>query len=72
MEPRSNVKFPYTLSEGKECSIWETQKELATDLKNNGYSGKIKLRGYYRSAVGKIFKSKPINFDIEKTLAENE
>jgi hypothetical protein len=72
VEPQSNVKFPYTLSEGKECSVWKTQKELAIELRDNGYSGKIKLRGYYRSAIGKIFKSKPIDFDIEKTLAENE
>ena len=72
VEPQSNVRFPYTLSEGKECSVWKTQKELAIELKKNGYSGKIKLRGYYRSAVGKIFNSKATTFDIEKTLAQNE
>lgn len=71
-EPQSNVKFPYTLSEGNECSVWKTQKQLAIELKKHGYSGKIKLRGYYRTAIGKIFKSKPIGFDIEKTLAESE
>lgn len=72
VEPQSNVKFPYTLSEGKECSVWKNQKELAVELKNHGYSGKIKLRGYYRSVIGKLFKSKPIDFDIEKTLAKIE
>ena len=68
IEPQSNVKFPYTLSEGKQCCVWQTQKELAEDLRNNGYSGKIRLRGYYRSATGDTFKSKPIDFDIESAL----
>jgi hypothetical protein len=72
VEPQSNVKFPYTLSEGKECSVWRIQKELAIELKNHGYSGKIELRGYYRSAIGKLYESKPIDFDIEMTLAKNE
>lgn len=68
IEAQSDVRFPYTLSEGKQCNVWQTQKELAEDLKNNGYSGKIKLRGYYRSATGDTFKSKPIDFDIELAL----
>lgn len=72
IEPQSNVKFPYTLSEGTECTVWKTQRQLAVELKENGYSGKIKLRGYYRSATGTTFRSKPIDFDIEYTLAKNE
>lgn len=68
IEPQGNVRFPYTLSEGKQCNVWQTQKELAEDLRNNGYSGKIRLRGYYRSATGDTFKSKPIDFDIESAL----
>ena len=72
IEPQSNVKFPYTLSEGKECSVWKIQKQLAEELKKHGYVGKIKLIGYYRSAIGTIFKSEPIDFDVEKALAESE
>jgi hypothetical protein len=69
---KSNVKFPCTLSEGKECSVWETQRQLAIDLKTNGYSGKIKLRGYYGSAIGTVFKSKPVKFNIGATLAKTQ
>lgn len=69
---KSNVKFPCTLSEEKECTVWETQRQLAIALKENGYSGKIKLRGYYGSAIGTVFKSKPVEFNIEKTLAKTE
>jgi hypothetical protein len=63
-----NAVFPCTISEGKECSVWETQKQLATALRTNGYHGKIKLRGYFRSAIGTTYKSKQIDFDIEKAL----
>lgn len=72
VEPQSNVRFPYTLSEGRQCSVWKTQKELAEELRKNGYSGKIKLRGYYRSETEKTFKSKPIDFAIEEIIAKNE
>lgn len=64
-EPQSNVRFPHTLSEGKECNVWQTQKQLAEELKSYGFSGKIKLKGYYRSATGKTYKSKAIIFDTE-------
>lgn len=72
IEPQSNVRFPYTLSEGKECDVWKTRRQLALELKRNGYSGKIKLRGFYRSATGEISRSKPIDFDIESALTKNE
>jgi hypothetical protein len=70
--PHGSIELPHTLDEGKQCSIWQTQKELAEDLKEHGYSGKIKLTGYYGSAIGKTWKSKPTDFDIEETLALKE
>lgn len=72
VEPQSNVKFPYTLLEGNQCSVWKIQKKMALELKENGYSGTIKIRGYYRSAIGNLYKSKPIKFDIEKALTYSE
>jgi hypothetical protein len=72
LEPQSSVKFPCSLSEGKQCVVWQTQRELAKDLKNHGYSGKIKLRGYYKSATGETYKSKSIGFNVEYALSKNE
>jgi len=72
IEPQSNVRFPYTLSEGKQCNVWRTQRDLAEELKDHGYSGKIRLRGYYRSATGETIKSKAIDFDIESALTTRE
>lgn len=69
IEPESNVSFPHILSEGKDCSIWIEQREWAEELRKLGYSGKIKIIGFYGSNTGEIFKSEPIDFDIESTLS---
>ncbi len=64
--PKSNVSFPYALLEGKNCSVWIELKELAEQLKQEGYSGKVSLIGFYNDAIGGKYKSKPLEFDIEK------
>ena len=61
------VTFPHDLLEGKNVMVWITNKELAHDLKQEGYSGTIRLKGFYRDAIGNEYKSKTINFDIEQT-----
>jgi len=66
VQPESSVSFPYDLPEGKSCSVWITTKELAEDLKREGYSGRISLKGYYRDAIGGYYKSKSVKFTIEK------
>jgi hypothetical protein len=66
LQPESNVSFPYDLLEGKNCNVWTTTKELAEDLKREGYSGKISLKGYYKDAIGGEYKSKSLKFNIEK------
>jgi hypothetical protein len=45
LRPDSNVSFPHDLLEGKDCNVWVTTKEIAEDLKREGYSGKISLKG---------------------------
>ena len=66
LRPNSNVSFPYDLPEGKRCSVWIGTKELAENLKHEGFSGEINLRGYYGDAIGGKYKSKKLKFDIEK------
>jgi hypothetical protein len=66
LRPNSNVTFPYDLPEGKNCSVWIGTKELSENLKQEGYSGKIELKGYYGDAIGGKYKSKSIKFDIDK------
>jgi hypothetical protein len=65
-QPESNVAFPHDLPEGKSCSVWIANEELAKDLKREGYSGRVKLIGYYKDAVGGYYKSKSVKFNVEK------
>lgn len=65
LNPQGDVKFPHTLKGGKSCIIYKEQSNLAQQLKKNGLSGNVTIKGYYISATGKIYKSKPIQFNIE-------
>ena len=66
LDPQGNVQLPHTLEEGKSCIFWKEQSNLAQQLKKNGLSGNVTIKGYYRSATGKIYKSKPIKFNTEE------
>jgi len=66
LRPDSDVSFPHDLVEGKGCSVWVTTKEIAENLRHEGFSGKISLKGFYRDAIGGEYRSKSLKFDIEK------
>jgi hypothetical protein len=66
LRPNSHVRFPHDLLEGKSCSVYIELKELSNELKQEGYSGKISLKGYYKDAIGGRYESKSIKFNIEK------
>lgn len=63
--PQSNVHFPHPLPEGNSCLVWTPLKELAQQLRQEGYSGQVKLIGFYRDQIGTQYKSKAFGFDID-------
>lgn len=65
LSPLNNVQLPSTLSQGKSYTVWREIGEFSQELRRNGYSGKIKLKGFYRTATGEVFKSKGLSFEIE-------
>ncbi len=65
LNPQSNVSFPHSLAEGNSCIVWTPLKELARQLRQEGYSGKVKLVGFFRDQLGRLYKSKAFIFDIE-------
>lgn len=66
-------QIPYTLHVGKSITMPQgTPKQLAIKLKDDGYSGKIKLRGFFKIDTDIILKSKSFDFDIEKALGKPE
>lgn len=67
-QSHSNVTFPFELPEGKSCSCWIETADLARLLAEQGYRGRVKLVGCFRSAVGTEYRSKPIKFRVEEWL----
>ena len=63
--PYTNVTLPHELLPGKSCHIWIETKEIAKVLKANGFSGKVRLVGFYRDQIDKTYKSKPYRFDVD-------
>lgn len=55
--PNSNVKFPYTLEEGKSVHTWIELKELIRGLKANGYNGTVKFKAKISDQTGKDFST---------------
>src|SRR3972149_345911 len=51
-EINTDVQFPYPLKDDQSCIVYKKIPELSQELQKHGYSGKIKLRGYYTSATG--------------------
>jgi len=66
VDPQGTVQLPHTLEEGTSCTIYKEQSDLARQLKENGISGNVTIKGFYRSATGKVYRSKSIEFDTEK------
>jgi hypothetical protein len=65
--PQSDVRFPHKLEEGTKCKVWTEIKELAQNLKRNGYKGVIKIDADVDDGAGQIYKSeKPWELDIDK------
>ena len=61
----SDVQFPHELAPETSCRAWVEAKEIARAMKTEGYSDKTKVVGFYRDQVGRTYKSKPFEFDVE-------
>ena len=66
--PGSDVRFPHVLAPEGSCTVGIDVHELARHLKSEGYGGKIKVVGFYLDQVGRIYKSRGWEFDIEEWL----
>jgi hypothetical protein len=64
--PQSNVNFPHKLEEGTECKLWTEIKDLAIQLKENGYHDIVKLIAKVEDGTGQIYKSKAWKIDLNK------
>ncbi len=62
----TNLHLPFLLNEDNpKCDAMNDAKTTALELKGEGYNGKLKMKGFYKSATGKFYKSKTMKFDLE-------
>jgi hypothetical protein len=68
-DPDSNATFPHKLMPEESCQVWIEATRLAEHLKSDGFSDSVKLIGFYKNVVGRVYKSKPFEFGAEESCA---
>jgi len=62
------VSFPYVVSPGQRCEVWQAAEGIARSLDEQGYAGEIDIVGRFKDDVGNEYKSKRFRFDIDEWL----
>ena len=61
----SDVIFPHELLSGKSCFAWTDFRKFLRTIKENNYSGTIKIRCVYSDQIDNYHMSKPFNLNID-------
>lgn len=67
----SNLEFPYEVYPGKSCEVWQEPEWVANNLKSEGFTGKVKVKGFYRDQTKREYRGKKFIFDIDEYLKNN-
>jgi hypothetical protein len=65
-EPHGSMRIPCELASESACQVWIGAGELAQLLRSHGFSGTLRLIGFYNDQVGRTHKSKPFKFDVDE------
>jgi hypothetical protein len=68
--PSGTAKFPHQLQRGQSTYIAVPTRDVAEALKREGFSGTINVKGYFRDALDKTYKSKAFELNAEKWLKD--
>ncbi len=60
-----DARFPHDLEGGQSCMICIPLQAVRGGLQQAGFSGRIRLTGYFRDALDKTYKSKRFKFDAK-------
>lgn len=66
--PSGTAHFPHELKRGQNCFIVVPIREVAVALKRGGFSGTIRVKGFYRDALDKRHTSGRFKVNIEDWL----
>lgn len=62
--PRS-VSFPLELGVDESCGLWISARELARELKQRGFAGKVRIVGFFTGEDGRTYRSRAVSFDTD-------
>ena len=62
--PSRDKNLPLELSPEQSCKFWIEKETLIEGSKHYGYSGNVKIIGFYGDQVGRTYKSKPKKYEI--------
>jgi|GEM_PF-1991175 len=68
--PLGPVRLPYELEPEANCTMWVEEKEFAKSILSQGMTGRVKIVGYVVDAVGRQYKSKSLEFNVDPFLSE--
>jgi hypothetical protein len=60
-----DVRFPHELQAGQSCMICIPVEGVRDSLRRVGFSGKIRLTGFFRDALDKTYTSENFEFDVK-------
>ena len=58
-------RFLHELRPGQACTVWFPLAVFANQLKGEGFSGKVKLRGFCKDAMGTVHKGKRWKLNVD-------
>jgi hypothetical protein len=61
------VPLPYHLNEGTSCKQWMPLTVIQEELRKSGFSGKVKVRGFYLDALNNRHLSEPAEVDLHRS-----
>jgi len=59
-------RFPHKLCARESCTVYVSPRLMAQGLIDGGYGGCVKLRGFYKDQLGRKYRSKRFQFDINR------
>jgi hypothetical protein len=68
--PLYAFELPHRISPGEAYYIWMSAHEVARNLHDHGFAGKIQLIGYYLDQLSHKYRAKPFEFDVDAWGAE--
>ncbi len=66
LAPSGTARFPQLLQSASSCFVTIPIRQLAREIREAGFSGEIKLVGYYRDALDQEHVSKGFKFDVNR------